>query len=131
MPDERLAAAFYPWRSGAEGLRQWRARMPTADPFDPTDGREGDVQFFWPSLPVCAPPDLDAGLLRLVEAEEDLRWIAWLQATADADLPKAKALLEALQAEVPNDWADAKALPAASPNIWRSRIAELARFLIS
>ena len=45
MPRLRLAGGFYLWRSGADGLLQWHARMPTADAFDPTDGREGDVQF--------------------------------------------------------------------------------------
>ncbi|MEA2757219.1 MAG: hypothetical protein QOJ54_3508, partial [Aliidongia sp.] len=43
MPDPELAAGFFLWRSGAEGYIQWHGRLPTADPFDPTDGREADV----------------------------------------------------------------------------------------
>jgi hypothetical protein len=44
MTNRRMAAGFYLWRVGAEGYLQWHGRMPTADPFDPTDGREDDVQ---------------------------------------------------------------------------------------
>ncbi|MGL5265536.1 MAG: hypothetical protein ACRC9E_04780, partial [Plesiomonas shigelloides] len=52
----RLAAGFYLWRSGAQGYLQWHARMPTADPLNPVDGREADFQFLYPPLNVCTLP---------------------------------------------------------------------------
>jgi hypothetical protein len=126
MPRLRLAAGFWLWRSGADGLLQWHARMPTADPFDPTDGREGDVQFLWPTPGVCDPPDLDADALALAEGAEDLRWLAWLQAS---NAPEALALLARLQREIPGRWDAAASLP---PNVeagWRAEIIALARHL--
>ncbi len=126
MPRLRLAAGFYLWRSGADGLLQWHARMPTADAFDPTDGREGDVQFIWPSPGVCTPPDLDADLLELAEGQEDLRWMAWLQAAA-AKNKAAAALLEQLRGEIPDGWTAAATLPQTAPAAWRARIVVLAR----
>jgi hypothetical protein len=125
MPHPRLAAGAYLWRSGADGLLQWHARMPTADAFDPTDGREGDVQFLWPTPGVCGPPDLDADLLDLVEGEEDLRWLAWLDAAAAAH-PEAARLRHELLAAIPATWTAAAALPADRPAAWRDLIANLA-----
>ena len=126
MPKLRLAGGFYLWRSGADGLLQWHARMPTADAFDPTDGREGDVQFLWPVAEPCAPPDLDAEVLDLAEAGEDLRWLAWLDSVA-ASRPEAAALLARLKREVPDDWPAAALLPPGAPERWRSAITALAR----
>lgn len=127
MPRLRLAAGFYLWRSGAEGLLQWHARMPTADAFDPTDGREGDVQFLWPTPGVCAPPDLDADLLELMAGQEDLRWLAWLE-TAPGE--EAAALRRRLRREVPANWRDAMALPPEAPASWQNAITALARQLM-
>lgn len=124
MPRLRLAGGFYLWRSGADGMLQWHARMPTADAFDPTDGREGDVQFLWPPTTPCAAPDLDAELLDLAEAAEDLRWLAWLEA---ATAPEARALLARLRREVPGTWAAAAALPPSTVAGWRAAIETLAR----
>ncbi len=128
MPQPRLAAGAYLWRSGADGLLQWHARMPTADAFDPTDGREGDVQFLWPTPGICAPADLDEDLLSLVEAEEDLRWLAWLDAAAATD-PEAARLRRKVWLAVPDAWAAAAALPAEQPAAWRNTIMDLARKL--
>jgi hypothetical protein len=127
MPRLRLAAGFYLWRSGAEGLLQWHARMPTADAFDPTDGREGDVQFLWPTPGLCAPSDLDADLLELLAGQEDLRWLAWLE-TAPGD--EAAALRRRLRREVPNTWREAMALPPDAPASWQNAITALARNLV-
>lgn len=127
MPHARLAAGFYLWRSGADGLLQWHARMPTADAFDPTDGREGDVQFLWPTPGVCTPPDLDADLLDLVDGQEDLRWMAWLEAAAKAQKPGAVALLAQLRQEIPDSWRAAAALPEIAPAKWRERILSVAK----
>jgi len=126
MPRLRLAAGFFLWRSGAEGLLQWHARMPTADPFDPTDGREGDVQFLWPTPGLCAPPDLDADLLELAEGVEDLRWLAWLDSAPGAE---AAALRARLWREVPATWQAATALPPGAPQLWQNAITGLARRL--
>ncbi len=130
MPLPRLGAGFFLWRSGADGMLQWHARMPTADAFDPTDGREGDVQFLWPTLQVCGPMDLDDDLLHLLSGAEDLRWIAWLSAAAAGGQPAAAALLRQLQSEVPAAWAATAGLPANAPDGWRQRIVELAQSLI-
>ena len=127
MPRLRLAAGFYLWRSGAEGLLQWHARMPTADAFDPTDGREGDVQFLWPTPGVCAAPDLDADLLELMAGQEDLRWLAWLE-TAPGEA--AAALRRRLRREVPTTWREAMALPPGAPAAWQNAIIALARDLM-
>jgi hypothetical protein len=53
--------------------------MPTADPFDPLDGREGDEQFILPSLEACPPvPSIHRDLLELAEGIVDQRWLLWL-----------------------------------------------------
>lgn len=122
MPALRRAAGFHLWRVGAAGLIQWHARMPTADAFDPTDGREGDVQFLWPTPEVCGAPDLDEDLLELAEGAEDLRWLAWLDARAARD-PEAAALSRSLRGRVPPRWRDSH---PASPEL-RNAILELAR----
>ncbi len=125
MPAPRFAAGAWLWRSGADGLLQWHGRMPTADPFDPTDGREGDVQFLWPTPGVCAPADLDADLLALAEGAEDLRWFAWLDAAA-ARNPDAAALRRRIWGEVPGHWAAALG-GAENTVLWRRDIVYLAR----
>lgn len=56
LPHPRAAAGFYLWRSGADGFLKWHGRMPTADPFDPTDGREFDVQLLYPSAQPARMP---------------------------------------------------------------------------
>ena len=126
MPRPRLAAGAYLWRSGADGMLQWHARMPTADAFDPTDGREGDVQFLWPTPGICAPSDLDEDLLTLVEAAEDLRWLAWLDKAASQN-PGAARLRDRLRREIPGTWAEAAAVPPEQATIWRNAIVALAR----
>ena len=75
---------------------------------------------------LCAPPDLDADLLELAEAGEDLRWLAWLEGAAERR-PEAAALLARLRQEVPETWARATALPPGVPDQWRAAIAGLAR----
>lgn len=129
LPRLRLAAGFFLWRSGADGLLQWHARMPTADAFDPTDGREGDVQFLWPMPDICQSPDLDTDLLDLVDGQEDLRWIAWLEAAAASAKPGAQPMLTALRAAVPEAWTGVESLPLSFAADWRGRIVGLAREL--
>ena len=131
---ERIAAGFYLWRSGAGGLLQWHARMPTADPFDPTDGREADFNYLWPeplsSDPQgpCAVQDIDERLLQLSQGIEDLRWLTWLDQQAPRQ-PAAAQLREQLWAQVPNRWRRAEQLDEARLEGWRAAMLELARAL--
>ena len=127
MPLPRLAAGAYLWRSGAQGFIQWHARMPTADAFDPTDGREGDVQFLWPTPGLCQPADLDAYLFDLVEGAEDLRWFAWLDAAARHNA-KAADLRVKLWDTVPDRWAAAERVASRALQ-WRRDVLDLARNL--
>jgi hypothetical protein len=125
MPSLRLGAGFHLWASGAGGMLQWHARMPTADAFDPTDGREGDVQFLWPTPGVCGAADIDADLVELAEGEEDLRWMAWLEAVAPADA-HAAALLADFRSAFPGDWASSSGVGETSLVSLRSRVLALA-----
>lgn len=107
MPSPRLAAGFYLWKTKAEGYLQWHARMPTADPFDPTDGREGDAVYLYPWSSGCPKVmNIHKRLLALHEATLDLRWLQWLDEEAE-DNDAAKKLAEKLQKAIPDDWQDA------------------------
>ncbi len=104
MPNPRLAAGFYLWKSGADGYLQWHGRMPTADPFDPTDGREGDVIYMYPWAGSCpSTMTIHQRLLSLQEAVTDLRWMLWLEAEAAVD-SKAKELVEQISRKIPGHW---------------------------
>lgn len=109
----RAASGFFLWRTHSDGYLQWHARMPTADPADPTDGRESDVQFLYPMQEVCATvPDIDASLFEIMEGIQDLRWILWLEHLAQPTTHapphqkqrEARSLLEKLTRIIPNDW---------------------------
>ncbi|WP_397377199.1 hypothetical protein [Pseudomonas sp.] len=131
---ERIAAGFYLWRSGASGLLQWHARMPTADPFDPTDGREADFNYLWPeplsSDPQgpCAAQDIDERLLQLSQGIEDLRWLTWLDQQAPVN-PAAAKLRGQLWAKVPSRWRAAEQLDETQLEGWRAAMLELAQAL--
>lgn len=104
MPKPTIAAGLFLWRSGAGGYLQWHGRMPTADPFDPTDGREGDVIYLYPSASHCAAtPDIHRRFLDLHEATLDLRWLQWLE-NLSSERPEAKQILANLRAEIPSQW---------------------------
>jgi hypothetical protein len=80
----RLAAGVWLWQTAARRYVQWHARMPTADPFDPLDGREGDEQLILPSAHVCPEtPSIHRDLLELAEGVVDQRWLAWLETRTD------------------------------------------------
>lgn len=125
MPRLRAGSGAFLWRSGADGLIQWHARMPTADAFDPTDGREGDAQFLWPTPEVCGSPDIDASLLALAEGAEDLRWLSWLESEAARGRPEARALLARARATVPADWAGMDSLSDEAIILLRESIIKL------
>ena len=102
MPRPELAAGLYLWRSGADGYLQWHGRMPTADPFDPTDGREGDVVYLYPDTSPCPPTmAIHRRLLNLHEATLDLRWLQWLETIS---APQAGQLLRELRSTIPQQW---------------------------
>lgn len=122
----RAAAGFYLWRVGAQGYLQWHARMPTADPFDPTDGREDDVQFLYPMAHPCPDlPDVDARLFQLSEGISDLRWLLWLEQRAKQNTQAHKVLL-GLRDEIPEEWVSMKNTLPEQLNEWRAAITRLA-----
>ena len=104
MPSIELASGFFLWRSGASGYLQWHGRIPTADPFDPTDGREADIMMLPVTEQIClAVPDIDDALLRMARGIDDARWMAWLEGVA-ATNKDANSLLEKIRRAVPSDW---------------------------
>jgi hypothetical protein len=123
----RFTAGLWLWRTHASRYLQWHARMPTADPFDPTDGREGDVQVFPPMAEVCAlRQDIDASLIEMAEGIVDQRWLQWLASRPEN---AARALLARIIRETPPDWNSAvKGGAVRSAEIRRS-IEDLARDL--
>ncbi len=123
----RAAAGFYLWRTGAQGYLQWHARMPTADPFDPTDGREDDVQLLYPMAQPCPTiPDVDARLFQLTEGITDLRWLLWLEQRAKKSA-EAHKLLQQLHGVIPTNWADIKNSAPELLDNWRGAITQLTR----
>lgn len=106
MLDYRGAAGFLFWRVGARGYLQWHARAFTADPRDPTDGRESEYAILPLSASRCQPvATVDARLIETADGMGDLQWLRWLEAQAASD-PAAKALRDDLFAAIPADWVD-------------------------
>lgn len=103
LPQLRFAAGLYLWRSGSGGFWQWHGRMPTAHPYDPTDGREDDVQMLMPTAGVCQPPVLHASLLGIRQGINDLRWLNWLMQNANQDIDSA-ILLQQIKGQISLDW---------------------------
>ena len=123
----RFTAGVWLWRTGASRYLQWHARMPTADPYDPTDGREGDVQVFPPMPEVCPPEqDIDVALIEMAEGLVDQRWLQWLASRPE---PRAKALLAKIVQDLPVDWASASKGGAERASAIRESIVALARGL--
>jgi hypothetical protein len=122
----RFTPAIWLNAVGASRYVQWHARMPTADPFDPTDGREGDVQMFYPTSEPCpARHDIHPDVLSMAEGLVDQRWIAWLESRAE---PEAQKLFGSLSASVPERWRDGLRMSGRLDEL-RSAIISLARSL--
>ena len=120
----RQTAGLWLWRTAAERYVQWHARMPTADPFDPIDGREADFQMIYPSADICPrQPDIHRDLLRLAEGLVDQRWLLWLDAQGTAP---ARKMAAEIKAAFPGPFADAKRQSRADLETLRGRIMELA-----
>jgi hypothetical protein len=125
--NHRAAAGFYLWRIQAQGYLQWHARMPTADPFDPTDGREDDAQFLLPMAKPCPlVKDVDTRVFEISEGITDLRWLLWLESQAENE-PRALELLEQLRGEIPTIFSDKDEFSTAQLNEWRLTITNLAQ----
>lgn len=93
----RQTAGLWLWRTKAQRYVQWHARMPTADAFDPTDGREADFQMIYPTQQVCpTQPDIHRDLLRMAEGVVDQRWLLWLDAQSTPDAVKLRGELRAM-----------------------------------
>ena len=121
----RLTAGRWLAITGAARYVQWHARMPTADPFDPTDGREGDVQMFFPTPLACPPrPDIHHDVLRMAEGVADQRWIDWLRGRGE---PEARALLARIEDAAPRRWREAVTQLDAGAAQMRASIVDLAR----
>jgi hypothetical protein len=103
--EPRLTAGFWLTYSKAVRYVQWHGRMPTADPYDPLDGRELDVQVIYPSETICpAVPDIHRDLLRMAEGVVDQRWILWLEARKE---PAARQLADTLRKRLGRSWSAA------------------------
>ena len=123
----RFTAGFWLWHTGAKRYLQWHARMPTADPFDPTDGREGDVQIFPPAAEPCpARPEFHRDLLDMADGVVDQRWLAWLDGRPESAARKVRRDLTSM---LDRPWSELQSTPVTSMNLWRDRIIELARSL--
>jgi len=127
LANHRAAAGFFLWRIGAQGYLQWHARMPTADPFDPSDGREDDVQLLYPMAEPCPTVhDVNAKLFELREGITDLRWLLWLEQQAK-QRPAAASLRQQLRHQIPDDWKRMEALSQEKLAHWRESIIQLAQ----
>jgi hypothetical protein len=125
--EPRFTAGAWLWATGASRYLQWHGRMPTADPFDPTDGREGDVQIFLPTAEACPTrQDIDVSLFEMAEGLVDQRWLAWLSHRDDRP---ARDLVAKIKAELPTDWATASKDGATKARAIREEIVQLARRL--
>ncbi len=121
----RFSAGLWLWRTPATRYLQWHARMPTADPFDPTDGREGDVQALLPGRDVCAAtPDINESVLDMAEGLVDQRWLAWLDTE-----PSAADLRARILARLGTEWKAASALDGREMDDLRRDIEAMARTL--
>jgi hypothetical protein len=120
----RLTAGLWLWATGARRYLQWHARMPTADPFDPLDGREGDVQMIYPRARPCPhQPHINRRLLEMAQGITDGRWLAWLDGHTG---PGARALRRRIRQRLGKTWAHASRLDAAEMAAIRQEIVALA-----
>ena len=125
FPKSRLAAGVLTWFWETKGYFQWHARMPTAYPFSPIDGREDDVQMFYPQAADCQKHDIDEQLLLISEGIMDLRWLVWLSQQASKS-PEAAMLIKRIRATLKRQPTE---LDIQQLNSWRADIQHFARSL--
>lgn len=127
MPDFRLAAGAFLWHSDADAYVQWHGRMPTANPYDPTDGREADYQFFYPQPRSCvALPDIDRGLFELAMGQYELRWYLWLEQQTNK---QARDLRHKIENTLGKNWQQSREVDHVQLDQWRQQIMTLAQNL--
>jgi hypothetical protein len=127
MPNFRLAAGAFLWHSKADAYVQWHGRMPTANPYDPTDGREDDYQFFYPQPKACKRfPDVDVTLFELAMGQYELRWLIWLEQQRGEE---AEALREKIKETLGQTWQQAEKIDVSQLDDWFSQIIDLAQSL--
>ena len=127
MPRYRLAAGAFLWHSGADAYVQWHGRMPTANPYDPTDGREADYHFFPPQPEVChSVPDVDLRLFDLMTGYTDLAWLTWLQRQ---DSNEARRLIDTIRKSIGDNWQRAARLSDDDIRRMIAKITNMARRL--
>lgn len=120
----RTTAGLWLWLSAASRYVQWHGRMPTADPFDPTDGREGDVQMVFPSMQACVRhPTIHRDLLDMAEGLVDQRWLIWLSRQGNAE---ARKLAQSIRDRA-RTWETARSLSSHDLARIRESIIEIAR----
>jgi len=120
----RLTAGLWLWATGAHRYLQWHARMPTADPFDPLDGREGDVQIVYPRATPCPDqPHINRRLLEMAQGIMDGRWLSWLGAQTGVN---ARKLRRRIKEHLGKTWARASRLEDADMRAIRREIMALA-----
>lgn len=121
----RAFTGFYLWKNKVDGYLQWHARMPTANPYDPTDGREGDAQLLLPEERACAEqPRVHRGLITLSEGIKDFQLLQKLDEVAKVSEP-AFQLQQRLQKRVPKEYENIKLIPDAQYDVWRQEIIQI------
>jgi hypothetical protein len=121
----RLTAGVWLHTTKANRYIQWHARMPTASPLDPIDGREGDVQLFYPDNRICPPnPDIHRDLLRLAEGVVDQRWLLWLERQSSQ---AARRIATTVAVRIPAQWSKASQWTDKELSDLRASIMQLAR----
>lgn len=79
IENPRWGAGLALHQESLTGAVFWHARLPTAWPGNPTDGRETDISWIGDPTEICEPLKPNAQLFRLVQGVEDQRWARWAQ----------------------------------------------------
>lgn len=121
----RFTAGVWLWNTAASRYVQWHARMPTADPFDPLDGREADFQVIYPTRQICPEtPDIHRDFLRMAEGLVDQRWLIWL---AQRPEPEARALTAELKRSATGAYSELSRSPLLTGAAIREKIVNVIR----
>lgn len=125
--EPRVTAGLWLWLTGAERYLQWHGRLPLGDPFDPTDGREGDVSMFPPMEEVCAPqPDIHLHVLEMADGLVDQRLFQWLSTQESSQAVKMEKII---RQAFKGQWQNATGLTRKQLKSLRIAIAKLALHL--
>lgn len=79
IENPRWGAGIALHNESLDGALFWHARLPTAWPGNPTDGRETDISWIGDPIEICEPIKPSAQLFELVQGIEDQRWARWAQ----------------------------------------------------